>query len=148
MTSYPIRAVFRLSLVFAVVLSILASPLLTGLAQAQSSLAPGATAFVANTGGEPALLRETPSFDAAVISSFPEGTPADVVEGPVYDADGVAWLGVSIGGVSGYIVAGYLSGGDQADQAAADSVELAQEAAPADAAPAGESKHAPPPAQA
>jgi uncharacterized protein YraI len=148
MTSYPIRAVFQLSLVFAVVLSILASPLLTGLAQAQSSLAPGATAFVANTGGEPALLRETPSFDAAVISSFPEGTPADVVEGPVYDADGVPWLGVSIGGVSGYIVAGYLSGGDQADQAAADSVELAQEAAPADAAPADESIDAPAPAEA
>src|SRR4029079_3242117 len=112
MMSYRFGAVFRLSLVFAFVLSILASPLVTRLARAQSELAPGATALVANTGGEPVLLRETPSFDAAVLSSFPEGTPAEVVEGPVYDADGVAWLGVSIAGVSGYIVAGYLSGGD------------------------------------
>ena len=64
-----------------------------GTAFAQSALYPGAVGLVANTGGEPVLLRETPSFDAAVLSSLAEGTPADILEGPVYSADGIAWQG-------------------------------------------------------
>ena len=127
MTSSPCRAGCRLRMVIVVALAVVASSLAPAarIAFAQSTLYPGAVGLVANTGGEPVLLRETPSFDAAVLSSFPEGTPAQILEGPVYSADGVAWHGVSVGGVVGYIVAGYL----QAPVTEAAPVELAQEAA-------------------
>ncbi|MBW3634702.1 MAG: SH3 domain-containing protein, partial [Chloroflexi bacterium] len=128
MTSSPWRAACRLRMVIAVALAVMALSLApaAGTTFAQSTLYPGAVGLVANTGGDPVLLRETPSFDAAVLSSFPEGTPADILEGPVYSADGVAWHGVSVGGVTGYIVAGYLIENGQA----AAPVELAQEAGP------------------
>ena len=132
MTSTPRRAAARLRMFVVVALAIAASPVVSATtAFAQSALYPGAVAFVANTGGDPVLLRETPSFDAAVLSSFPEGTPADITEGPLYSADGVAWHGVSIGGMTGYIVAGYLAESGQAAPVA-ESVTLAQEAAPAE----------------
>ena len=131
MTSTPRRAVaWRLGTIIVVALAVAASPLVSFTAFAQSTLAPGTVGLVANTGGEPVLLRETPSFDAAVLSSFVEGTPVDIVEGPVYADDGVAWLGVSAGGMTGYIVAGYLADGGQAP--ASETVELAQ-AAPTEA---------------
>jgi uncharacterized protein YgiM (DUF1202 family) len=102
-------------------------------ALAQSALYPGAVGLVANAGGEPVLLREAPSFDAAVVSSFPEGTPADIIEGPVFGADGTAWHGVNIGGVTGYMVAGYLAESGAVAEPAP--VELAQEAVPAETVP-------------
>jgi uncharacterized protein YraI len=126
MMSFPRRAASRLRLIVAIVLVMILTPLAPGPALAQSALYPGAAALVANTGGEPVLLRESPSFDAAVLSSFWEGTPADVLEGPVYDADGTAWYGVTIGGLTGYLVAGYLTEGAQSVEPAP--VELAQEA--------------------
>ncbi len=132
MTSSPRRAASRLRTIVVVALAVAASSLVSATTVfAQSALYPGAVGLVANTGGDPVLLRETPSFDAAVLSSFPEGTPADIVEGPVYSADGVAWHGVSVGGMTGYIVAGYLIESGQA--AAPETVELAQEAVPAPA---------------
>ena len=76
-----------------------------GLAQ---ELAPGAIGLVANTGGEPVLLRNAPDWNAATVASYGEGTPLQVAEGPLYDAIGSAWLGVVIDGVFGYIPAGYL----------------------------------------
>jgi uncharacterized protein YraI len=129
MMSAPRRAISWLRISIVVALAVAASPALPGAtsARAQSALYPGAAGFVANTGGEAVLLRETPSFDAAVLSSLWEGTPADVVEGPVYGADGVAWYGVVSGGVSGYIVAGYLQASDGGQTGPAP-VELAQEA--------------------
>lgn len=136
MTAVPgtSRAGVRLMLAVCIALAMLISPLATGRyqARAQDALYPGATGMVANTGGEVVLLRETPSFDAAVVSSYPEGTPAQIVEGPLYGADGTAWLGITVGGVSGYMVAGYLvADGAWAPPAA----ELATEPAPADAMP-------------
>ena len=126
------RAACRLRIVITVALAVVASSLApaAGTAFAQSTLYPGAVGLVANTGGDPVLLRETPSFDAAVLSSLSNGTPADILEGPVYSADGVAWHGVSVGGVTGYIVAGYLTDSGQA----AAPVEMAQEAAPVELA--------------
>ncbi|MDF3043753.1 MAG: peptidase, partial [Thermomicrobiales bacterium] len=76
-----------------------------------------------------------PSFDAAVLTSLSEGTPADILEGPVYSAEGTAWHAVSVGGMTGYVVAGYLIDGGQAAAPAPDMVELAQEAAPVTVAP-------------
>src|SRR5215217_3693122 len=110
MTSTPCRAVTRLRIVIAVVLAATASSLApaAGTAFAQSALYPGAVGLVADTGGEPVLLREAPSFDAAVLSSLSEGTPADILDGPVYSAEDTTWHKVSVDGVSGYVVAGYL----------------------------------------
>src|SRR5215211_6807126 len=109
MTSTPCRAVTRLRIVIAVALAATVSLLASaaGTAFAQSALYSGAIGLVANTGGEPVLLRETPSFDAAVLTSLSEGTPADILDGPVYSEDGVAWQAVSVDGMTGYVVAGY-----------------------------------------
>ena len=136
MTSTPCRAVTRLRIVIAVVLAATASSLApaASTAFAQSALYPGAVGLVADTGGEPVLLRETPSFDAAVLLSLSEGTPADILDSPVYSDDGVAWQPVSVDGMTGYVVAGYLIDGGQA-AASPDVVELAQEAAPLTVAP-------------
>jgi uncharacterized protein YgiM (DUF1202 family) len=135
MTSTPCRAVTRLRIVITVALAVMASSLAlpAGTAFAQSALYPGAVGLIANTGGEPVLLRESPSFDAAVLSSLSEGTPADILDGPVYSAEGTAWHAVSVGGMTGYVVAGYLIDGGQSAPAP-DMVELAQEAAPETAA--------------
>src|SRR5919112_2439620 len=135
MTSTPSRAVTRLRIVIIVVLAVMASSLASAAstAFAQSALYPGAVGLVANTGGEPVLLREAPSFDAAVLSPLAEGSPADILDGPVYSAEGTAWHMVSVDGMTGYVVAGYLIDGGQSAPAP-DIVELAQEAAPETAA--------------
>src|SRR3954468_6009524 len=136
MTSTPCRAVTRLRIVIAVALAATAFSLApaAGTAFAQSALYPGAVGLVADTGSEPVLLRETPSFDAAVLLPLSAGPPADILDGPVYSEDGVAWQPVSVDGMTGYVVAGYLVDGGQA-AASPDVVELAQEAAPVEAAP-------------
>ncbi len=136
MTSTPCRAVTRLRIVIAVALAATVSSLASAgsTAFAQSALYPGAVGLVATTGGEPVLLREAPSFDAAVLSPLPEGAPADILDGPVYSAEGTAWHMVSVDGMTGYVVAGYLIDGGQA-AASPDVVELAQEAAPVEVAP-------------
>jgi uncharacterized protein YraI len=128
--------VTRLRIVIAVALAATVMPLAPAASTtfAQSALYPGAVGLVANTGGEPVLLRETPSFDAAVLTSLAEGTPADILEGPVYSAEGTAWHGVSVAGMTGYVVSGYLIDGGQSAPAP-DMVELAQEAAPVTTAP-------------
>src|SRR5829696_4282471 len=135
MTSTPCRAVTRFRIVIAVALAATASSLApaAGTTFAQSALDPGAVGLVADTGGEPVLLRETPSFDAAVLSPLSEGTPADILDGSVYSEDGVAWQAVSVDGMTGYVVAGYLIAGGQA-AASPDVVELASVKAPIEAA--------------
>src|SRR5829696_7173475 len=136
MTSTPSRAVTRLRIVIVVALAVMASSLASAAstAFAQSALYPGAVGLVADTGGEPVLLRESPSFDAAVLSSLAAGTPADILEGPVYSAEGTAWHQVSVDGTTGYVVSGYLQEQEQAAPAP-EMVELAQEAAPVTVAP-------------
>src|SRR3954454_21162364 len=131
MTSTPSRAIIRLRIVIVVALAVTVSSLApaAGTAFAQSALYPGAVGLVADTGGEPVLLRESPSFDAAVLSSLSAGTPADILDGPVYSAEGTAWHQVSVGGMTAYVVSGYLIDSGQAAAPAPDVVELAQEAA-------------------
>src|SRR5215216_4696642 len=137
MTSTPWRAVTRLRIVIVVALAVMASSLapVAGTAFAQSALYPGTAGLVANTGGEPVLLRESPSFDAAVLSSLSEGTPAEILDGPVYSAEGTAWHEVSIGGMTGYVVSAYLIDSGQVAEPTPDVVQLAQEAAPLTVAP-------------
>jgi uncharacterized protein YgiM (DUF1202 family) len=137
MTSTPCRAVIRLRIVIAVAMAVTASSLAptAGTVFAQGELYPGAVGLVADTGGEPVLLRETPSFDAAVLTTLAAGTPADILDGPVYSAEGTAWHQVSVGGMTGYVVAGYLTDSGQTAAPPSDVVELAQEAAPVTVAP-------------
>jgi uncharacterized protein YgiM (DUF1202 family) len=137
MRSTPWRAVTRLRMVIAGAMALAALSLApaAGTAFAQSVLYPGAVGLVANTGGEPVLLRESPSFEAAVLTPLAEGTPADILDGPVYSAEGTAWHAVSVDGMTGYVVAGYLVDGGQMAVPAPDMVELAQEAAPVMVAP-------------
>ena len=75
---------------------LLASPFAFAAQGLAQELAPGATGMVANTGGEPILLRNAPDWNAATVASYVEGTPLQVAEGPLYDANGSAWLGVVI----------------------------------------------------
>src|SRR3954454_12157589 len=113
MTSTPSRAIIRLRIVIVVALAVTVSSLApaAGTAFAQSALYPGAVGLVADTGGEPVLLRETPSFDAAVLTSLSAGTPADILDSPVYSEDGVAWQPVFVAGMTDYVVAGNLIDG-------------------------------------
>jgi uncharacterized protein YraI len=107
MASFPRRAV---ALRITVAVTILGAMVLPGsfVALAQSTLYPGAVGLIANSGGNPVLLREAPYFGAAALATYPEGTPADIVEGPVYSDDGTAWYGVTVGGQTGYMAADYL----------------------------------------
>src|SRR5262245_43645919 len=136
MKSSPRRAVSRLRIIAAVALfATLAFIPPIAPVRAQSGLYPGAVGLVANTGAEPVLLREAPSFEAAVLSTVPAGATTDVLDGPVAGDDGTPWYGVSYGGMTGYIVAGYLVDSGQTATSEAAPVELAQDAAPAELAP-------------
>src|SRR3954453_22189851 len=108
MASFPRRAVIRLRIIVAAL--IVCSVVLPGAVAvlAQSTRSPGAAGLIANAGGNPVLLREAPHFGAAALASYPEGTPADIVEGPVYSDDGTAWYGVTVDGQTGYMAASYL----------------------------------------
>jgi uncharacterized protein YraI len=142
MRSFPRRAGFRLPIILGIALAMLFSPMTLGLprALAQSALYPGATGLIANSGGEPVVLRDAPGFDGAAVSTFPEGTPAEITEGPVYSADGSAWLGVAIGGMTGYMLADYLvDSGESAAPVADETTEDATAAEPLASEPAAES---------
>lgn len=126
MTSSLVRATARVLVVLGMVAGLMLAPLALHVA-AQDALYPGAVGLVANAGGDSVLLRAAPAPDAEVLASYMEGTPASIIEGPLYSDDGTAWLGVSIDGVTGYMMLAYLAG--SAPEAAP--VELAQDV-PAD----------------
>ena len=132
MVSFPRRAALRFLCALNLVGLLLSLPLAGGTLPvgAQEALSPGMTGLVANSGGEPVLLRDAPGYESGVVSSFWEGTPVQVGEGPLYGADGSAWYGVTVGGAYGYMAAGYLA----PDWAAAEAVPTEMAAAPAPAA--------------
>ena len=105
MTTLSRRTILRLLLAAGM---LLASPFTVAAHGLAQELLPGASGMVANTGGEPVLLRDAPDWNAATVASSIEGTPLQVAEGPLYDANGSPWLGVVIDGAFGYIPAGYL----------------------------------------
>jgi len=80
----------------------------TAFAQESPALAPGAPAVVGNADGDPVLLRAAPGYDAAVLSSFPEGSAVGIGDGPITAADGSRWYGVTVAGEAGYMDASYL----------------------------------------
>lgn len=105
MTTLSRRTILRLLLAAGM---LLASPFTFAAHGLAQDLLPGASGMVANTGGEPVLLRDAPDWNAATVASSIEGTSLQIAEGPLYDANGSPWLGVVIDGAFGYIPAGYL----------------------------------------
>ena len=75
-------------------------------ARAQEN-APAAGQAAIASGGEVVLLRESPSYDAAALTTLGDGSPLDVAGAAVSGADGSAWLPVVAGAQSGYVPAGY-----------------------------------------
>ena len=113
MMTLPRRTALRLVLAAGLLLG---SPYALVVPTLAQDLAPGATGLIANAGGEPVLLRDAPDWNAATISSVGEGTALQIAEGPLYDANGSAWLGVVVDGVFGYIPAGYVAESASAEQ--------------------------------
>lgn len=127
MMSLPRHTMLRLLLAAGL---LLASPVAFVTRVLAQELSPGATGLVANTGGEPVLLRDAPDWNATPIATFYEGAPLQIAEGPLYDASGSAWLGVVIEGAFGYLPAGYLAVETPTADAAADPAALAPESSP------------------
>ncbi|MBA2278037.1 MAG: SH3 domain-containing protein, partial [Chloroflexia bacterium] len=87
---------------------------------AESDLAPGEVAVVANTNGDAATLRAEASADAVALTTVPEGSPVQITDGPLTAADGSLWYHVVSDGLAGYISADLLATGDAGDQPADD----------------------------
>ena len=71
----------------------------------------GAPAQITYANGQDVLLRAAPGYDQAVVSGYGEGTPVEIVEGPLTAADGSTWYGVVVGGQQGYLAADFLTSG-------------------------------------
>ncbi|MGI9254207.1 MAG: SH3 domain-containing protein [Thermomicrobiales bacterium] len=104
----PRLAIFPVSLAIALLFAG-ASALAPTTAFAQNAnLGVGETAIVSNSGGEGVSLREGPGFDAAILDTFPDGSVANLIDGPIYAEDGSVWFGVVIDGLQGYMLTDYL----------------------------------------
>ncbi|MDP9369430.1 MAG: hypothetical protein M3Q03_14335, partial [Chloroflexota bacterium] len=93
-------------------------------ALANADLDIGGTAVISYANGDNVLLRKAPSFDGAVLAEIPEGTVVDVLDGPIYDADGNPWFAIAIDGPDGAPLNGFAVG-----------YYLARHDAPTDATP-------------
>ncbi|HEV2528029.1 MAG TPA: SH3 domain-containing protein [Thermomicrobiales bacterium] len=88
------QRVLALALVCAMSLTMLAPTAGANANPDQTGLYIGAQATIAYTGGAGVLLRTTPGYDGAVVTSLGEGTTVTVTEGPVTDTAGQSWYGV------------------------------------------------------
>lgn len=75
---------------------------------ADTDLEIGGLAIVANTGGDPAMLREGAGYDFTVLLAADEGAVVTVLDGPFAGNDGALWYQVDLDGTSGYIFAAFL----------------------------------------
>ncbi|MDQ3411440.1 MAG: SH3 domain-containing protein, partial [Chloroflexota bacterium] len=73
-------------------------------------VSPGAPAVITGGGEQDVLLRADPGFDAVAVTPLANGTPAQVLDGPVAAADGSSWYLIDVGGQVGYAPAGHLGG--------------------------------------
>lgn len=97
---------------------------------AAAPLTVGAPAQIIYGNSQDVLLRAAPGYEAEVVGGFPDGTPVDLVEGPLYAGDGSVWFGAVVYGQQGYLAADFLtSPGGTAPQPVAD-VTPEQAAAP------------------
>jgi hypothetical protein len=76
--------------------------------RAATDLTLGGVATVAYTEGGFVLLRTEPSWNATVLTSLPEGTVVDVLDGPLYSPDGSPWYAVIAWGQEGFLPAAFL----------------------------------------
>lgn len=83
-------------------------------ASASTDLVSGQSAIVSNTGGDPINLRSKPDTTSKVTGAAYEGQIVDIVEGPIWSDDGIAWYKIVADGQRAYISAEFLSatGGD------------------------------------
>jgi SH3-like domain-containing protein len=65
---------------------------------------------VAGTDGAGANLRARPSTKAEIVAELAEGTPVELLEGPI-SAEGMLWRNVRAEGTEGWIVASYVRPG-------------------------------------
>lgn len=93
-------------------------------------LSVGAPAQIIYGNGQDVLLRAAPGYDAEVLAGYPDGTPVDLIEGPLTASDGSIWFGAVVYGQQGYLAADFLTTpGGTAPQTVAD-VTPEQTAAP------------------
>ena len=76
---------------------------------ASTDITPGQSATVSGTGGDGIHLRTKPDTAAKVVGSVEEGDIVSVLEGPIWDAEGIAWYKVVANGTRAYMSADYLS---------------------------------------
>lgn len=130
----PRRATCWLRVTMLLVVGLLCLPYAASPAAAQElagpPLAVGAPAQITYGNGQDVLLRASPGYDQVVLNGYAEGTPVEIVDGPLTAADGSTWFGVLVAGEPGYL-AGDVLGGGGAPEPAADLAE-APAAAPAD----------------
>ena len=62
--------------------------------------------------GDGVNIRETVGTSGAVVVTVPDGTAADVLDGPFYDADGAEWVYVLTGSGEGFVLARLVGAGD------------------------------------
>lgn len=83
-----------------------------GEALASPDIAPGQSAVVSDTGGDPINLRAKPYVGSHVLATVTEGEVVDVIEGPMQDGTGLWWYKVVANGTRAYIAAEFLSVSD------------------------------------
>ncbi|MEA2515496.1 MAG: hypothetical protein QOJ59_4985 [Thermomicrobiales bacterium] len=95
-------------LVGLLVLASLAPPFVLT-ARADTDLVIGGTAVIAYANGDDVRLRDAPGLGGDVITSVPEGSTVDVLDGPFTADDGSFWYEVAANERTGYIIADYLA---------------------------------------
>lgn len=104
------RRLLRLIVALAIILAAVALvPTLSTIrrASADTDLVIGGQARIAYADGDAVRLRAAPRGD--VITTFPEGSVLDVVDGPIEAGDGSLWYEVSADGYDGFIISDYLA---------------------------------------
>ena len=66
--------------------------------------------WVTNTDGANLRLRAAPRAEASIVKRLGPGWQVTILEGPINDAAGTAWVRVEHGGTTGYAVASYVAG--------------------------------------
>ncbi|MEZ4523187.1 MAG: C40 family peptidase [Thermomicrobiales bacterium] len=87
-----------------------------GTAPAGSGLWIGALSIVRGTGGDGVYLRD--DVYGATLVILPEGAVGDVLDGPLYDIDGLPWWMVATDYGTGWVHGGYLAATTWAELAA------------------------------
>jgi cell wall-associated NlpC family hydrolase len=73
------------------------------------SSAPGDTATISGSDGAGVMVRVEPGLHASGLSAAAEGASAQVLDGPVYDADGASWYQVETIDTVGWVRGDFLS---------------------------------------